>query len=143
MDLSDRMGHFYEFGGFRLDAENHGLWLGDKLVPIAPKALEVLTLLIRRHGNIVSREELLETIWRDTFVEEANINYTVSQLRKILGEHSDAPFVQTVPKRGYRFVAEVKEIFEDEDSLKTENPAKISDAVLPAAVSTSQIRFHF
>lgn len=105
-------GHFYEFGAFRLDAENHGLWLDGKLVPIAPKTLDVLILLIRHQGNIVSREELLETIWRDTFVEEANINYTVSQLRKTLIENSPGggPFVQTIPKRGYRFVADVREV---------------------------------
>lgn len=139
--MPDLNGHFYEFGGFRLDAENHGLWLGDRLVSIAPKALELLILLIRRHGNIVSREELLETIWRDTFVEEANINYTVSQLRKILSENSqsDAPFVQTVPKQGYRFVAEVKEV--DETAHKSANPANISAAALPA-VSSSPVRWY-
>jgi DNA-binding winged helix-turn-helix (wHTH) protein/TolB-like protein/Tfp pilus assembly protein PilF len=141
--LPGKTGHFYEFGGFRLDAENHGLWLGDRLVSIAPKALELLILLIRRHGNIVSREELLETIWRDTFVEEANINYTVSQLRKILNENSqsDAPFVQTVPKQGYRFVAEVKEV--DETASQTGNPAELTETVLPPIASKSQIRWHF
>ena len=141
--MPEKTGHFYEFGGFRLDAENHALWLGDRLVAIAPKALELLILLIRRHGNIVSREELLETIWRDTFVEEANINYTVSQLRKILSENSqsDAPFVQTVPKQGYRFVAGLKEVFEtDRKSAKFTNlPAADS---LPA-VSKSPVRWYF
>ncbi len=142
--MSGKIEHFYEFGSFRLDAENHGLWLGDRLVSIAPKALELLILLISRHGNIVSREELLETIWRDTFVEEANINYTVSQLRKTLGENcqSDAPFVQTVPKQGYRFVAEVKEVFETDRKAKNlaEIPATVSSLpVTPKA----QIRWHF
>lgn len=146
--MPGRIGHFYEFGGFRLDAENHGLWLGDKLVSITPKALELLILLIRRHGNIVSREELLNTIWGDTFVEEANINYTVSQLRKILGENSPdgARFVQTVPKQGYRFVAEVKEVFAAEDSGKIRiagNPAEISSPVSLPAVTKTQIRWHF
>ena len=141
--MSGRNGHFYEFSGFRLDAENHGLWLGDKLVSITPKALELLILLTRRHGNIVSREELLETIWRDTFVEEANINYTVSQLRKILGENSQSAtaFVQTVPKQGYRFVAEVKEVFETD--RQAVNLAEISGTVSPPIVSKSQIRWHF
>ncbi len=146
--MPDRNGHFYEFSGFRLDAENRGLWLGDRLVSIAPKALEVLTLLVRRHGNIVSREELLETVWHDTFVEEANINYTVSQLRKILDENSqrDSQFVRTVPKHGYRFVADVKEVFETEDSYETreaESLAKVSDRVSLPTVSKSQGRWHY
>jgi DNA-binding winged helix-turn-helix (wHTH) protein/tetratricopeptide (TPR) repeat protein len=141
--LPGKIEHFYEFGGFRLDAENHGLWRGAKLVAIAPKALELLILLIRRDGNIVSREELLETIWRGTYVEEANINYTVSQLRKILGENSSEKtlFVQTVPKQGYRFVAEVKEIFETDRAaeLAAGSPAANSSP----GVSGAQIRWHF
>jgi DNA-binding winged helix-turn-helix (wHTH) protein/TolB-like protein/Tfp pilus assembly protein PilF len=141
--LPEKIGHFYEFGGFRLDAENHGLWLDDKLVAIAPKSLELLILLVYRRGNIVSREELLETIWRDTFVEEANINYTVSQLRKVLGENcpDKAPFVQTVPKQGYRFAAEVREVFETDQ--KAENSAELPDNILPPPAQKSQIRWHF
>ena len=137
--MSGRNGHFYEFSGFRLDAENHGLWLGDKLVPIAPKALELLILLIRREGNIVSRDELLDTIWHDTFVEEANINYTVSQLRKILGANSpeSAPFIQTVPKQGYRFVADVVQSNGfSRESIST------AEAVTPNKPK-AQIRWHF
>lgn len=70
----------------------------------------MLLLLVRRRDVIVSREELLETLWRDTFVEEGNINYTVSLLRKSLDENDKGRFIQTVPKRGYRFVAEVREV---------------------------------
>ncbi|HVE58012.1 MAG TPA: winged helix-turn-helix domain-containing protein [Pyrinomonadaceae bacterium] len=141
--MSGKIGHFYEFGSFRLDAENNGLWLGERLVSIAPKSLELLILLIRRHGNIVSREELLETIWHDTFVEEANINYTVSQLRKTLSENcpGDAPFVQTVPKQGYRFVAEIREVFETD--RQAANIANIPAAVSLPAVSKSPVRWHF
>ena len=141
-NLPEKTGHFYEFGGFRLDAEKNGLWRGDQLVAIAPKALELLILLVRRRGNIVSREELLETIWHETFVEEANINYTVSQLRKILKENypEGAPFVQTVPKQGYRFLPEVKEVVETD--LKAENLAGLPDDTGTTA-QKSQIRWHF
>ena len=101
------MKHLYEFEEFRLDAENPSLWRGGELVPIYPKALDILILLVGRKGEIVSRDELLETVWQETFVEESNITYTVSQLRKTLG---DKKFIQTVPKRGYRFVADVREV---------------------------------
>ncbi len=139
--MSEKNGHFYDFGSFRLDAENHALWRGDKLVSISPKPLELLILLVRREGNIVSREELLETIWRDIFVEEANINYTVSQLRKTLAANcpENAPFVQTVPKQGYRFAAEVKEVFEP--VRETEKPLETGTAAAKAEPK-SPVRWH-
>lgn len=110
--MASKNGRFYQFRDFRLDTQNRALWLEDRLVPLPPKALELLILLVSRHSAVVSREELLEEVWRDTFVEEGNINYTVSLLRKTLGEHDrgQAQFIQTVPKRGYRFVADVREL---------------------------------
>ena len=112
--MSNKHKHLYEFENFRLDAETPCLWRDDELVSIPPKALDVLVLLVEKQGGIVSREELLEKVWHETFVEEANINYTISLLRKSLG---DKKLVQTVPKRGYRFTAEIKkpeENFDDE-----------------------------
>lgn len=108
--MSNENGHRYQFGDFRLDSDPPSLWRDDGLVPLPPKALEVLLLLVRRRDIIVSREELLNNIWRDTFVEEGNINYTVSLLRKILDKDDKGRFIQTVPKRGYRFVADVREV---------------------------------
>src|ERR1044072_3974954 len=107
--MSNKNGHHYEFGDFRLDPELPSLWRDEQLVPLPPKALEMLVLLVRQRDSIVSREELLETVWRDTFVEEGNINYTVSLLRKTLDKDDKGRFIQTVPKRGYRFVADVVE----------------------------------
>lgn len=114
--MSGRNGQFFEFDRFRLNAANPGLWRGDELIALPPKALELLILLVGRHGEIVSREEVLEAVWRDTFVEEANINYTVSLLRKTLDSNDKARFIQTVPKRGYRFVADVREVRENGDA---------------------------
>src|SRR5215207_1755948 len=98
--MASANGRSYKFGDFRLETRSPALWLGAGLVPLPPKALEVLTLLVSRHPAVVSREELLEEVWRDTFVEEGNINYTVSLLRKTLGEHDrgQAQFIQTIPK---------------------------------------------
>lgn len=101
---------FYEFEDFRLRPEDPSLWQGDELVSISPKALEILTLLVRKKGEIVSREELIETVWRDTFVEEGNINYTISLLRKIF---ENKHLIKTIPRHGYRLTAEVREICED------------------------------
>ncbi|HEU4509843.1 MAG TPA: tetratricopeptide repeat protein [Pyrinomonadaceae bacterium] len=108
--MSEKNGHRYEFGDFRLESERPSLWRDDTLVSLPPKALEVLLLLVCRRDVIVTREELLNTVWRDTFVEEGNINYTVSLLRKTLDKDNKSRFIQTVPKRGYRFVADVLEV---------------------------------
>ena len=69
-NVSDQSKRFYEFESFRLDADNPSLWRGDKLVSISPKALEVLILLVEKKGEIVSREDLLEKVWKGTIVEE-------------------------------------------------------------------------
>ncbi len=103
--MTEKSRHFYEFEKFRLDAENPSLWRDGKLVPIPPKALEALILLVEKNGEIVSRDELLDNVWKDTFVEEGNINYTISLLRKTLDSKD---LIQTIPRRGYRFVADVK-----------------------------------
>lgn len=136
--MSAKNGQFFEFDRFRLDANNPGLWQGGELVALPPKALELLILLVGRHGEIVSREEVLETVWRDTFVEEANINYTVSLLRKTLDSSDKARFIQTVPKRGYRFAADVREVRENGDA----EPNHPSEPV-PVNPPQARIRWHF
>lgn len=130
--MHGKNGKFYEFGDFRLDAQHPSLWLNDKMVQLPPKALDLLILLVRQKGGIVSRDELLETVWRDTFVEEANINYTVSLLRKTLDCRNKNRFIQTVPKKGYRFIAEVREAAEAEEETLVQPTA----ALLPASDET-------
>src|SRR5688500_6187841 len=112
---------FYEFSDFRLDSDNPSLWRAGKPVSISPKALETLIHLVKRRSETLSRDELLATVWRDTFVEEGNINYTISLLRKTL---DDRDLIQTVPRLGYRFVGEVREIDEiagEKPSIQAEN----------------------
>ena len=122
--MTDKIRHFFEFDGFRLDIANHSLWRNDELVAIPPKALETLILLIENDGEIVSREQLLETVWKDTFVEEGNINYTISLLRKTL---SNKNLIQTVPRRGYRFAGDIKEIVPNERVALTESEIPASE----------------
>ncbi len=93
------------FGEFRFDPVERTLWRGDESVPLPPKAAEILAVLLENDGQIVTREDLLATVWKDTFVEEGNINYTISLLRKALGDKS---LIQTVPRRGYKFVVPSK-----------------------------------
>ncbi|MDQ4122821.1 MAG: winged helix-turn-helix domain-containing protein [Acidobacteriota bacterium] len=101
----------YEFAEFRLDGGNLLLSRNGETVPLAPKACEVLLALVRGNGRVVSKQELLETVWADTFVEEANLTHHISALRKALGEdRAGRKFIETIPRRGYRFVAPIEEI---------------------------------
>jgi len=138
--MSIKNGHRYQFGDFRLDSEPPSLWRNESLVPLPPKALEMLLLLVRRRDIIVSREELLDTVSRDTFVEEGNINYTVSLLRKVLDKDDKGRFIQTVPKRGYRFVADVLEVSSNGHG---ENVVRNIEAAIPTEQPKPKIRWHF
>ena len=79
---------FYEFEEFRLDARNPSLRRSGKPVSSSPEAIETLLVLVGKKGDIMSREELLATVWKDTFVEEGNINYTISLLPKLSAKKS-------------------------------------------------------
>ncbi len=136
--MSVNVTHYYEFEQFRLDPVSPGLWRDGELVSIFPKALEILVLLVENKGAIVSREQLMETVWHDTFVEESNITYTVSLLRKTLDDDNKARFIQTIPKRGYRFVADVREVNED-----GETPSAIPHLQNPVIETRTQTRWHF
>jgi DNA-binding winged helix-turn-helix (wHTH) protein/Tfp pilus assembly protein PilF len=103
-------GASYSFGPFRLHPNEHLLLRGDAPIPLAPKTYELLTMLVTRHGRLITRDELMKAIWPDSFVEEINLTVNISLLRKLLGEQPDGKvYIITVPKRGYRFDAPVVE----------------------------------
>jgi TolB-like protein/DNA-binding winged helix-turn-helix (wHTH) protein/Tfp pilus assembly protein PilF len=102
--------NLYQFGDFTLDLQRRRLRRGEELVPLTPKGLAVLLLLIRNAGKVVSKDELLKAVWPDTFVEDSNLTQTVFILRKALGETPDHRYILTVQGQGYRFLPEVKEI---------------------------------
>src|SRR5262249_20497707 len=94
----------YVFGPYRLDAHERLLLRDGEPVPLPPKAFDLLLALVARAGTLATKEELLAEVWAGTFVEEANLSYTVSLLRKAIGEEG---YIETVPKSGYRFTAPV------------------------------------
>jgi len=99
----------YEFGPFRLDTYRGVLLREGEIVDVTPKVVDLLQVLVENNGQIVPREELLSVVWPDTVVDEANINRTISMLRRALGE-AGVDCIETIPKRGYRFTGEVREI---------------------------------
>src|SRR5215208_4722376 len=101
----------YEFNGFRLEEGQSRLLYQDQPVSLKPKILDLLIFLVKKRGQLVAKDELMKEIWPDAIVEENNITVSMSILRKTLGEaRGDRQFIETVPRRGYRFVAEVTEL---------------------------------
>ncbi len=111
----------YDFQGFRVDTDQKCLWRGEDIVSLTPKAFETLLVLIKNKGNVVTKDTILDEVWKDTFVEEATLAQNISTLRKTLAKYDkDTEFITTIPRRGYRFVVDVTEILADEEVLVVE-----------------------
>ena len=103
--------NLYEFGEFRLDTREKILMQGDQPVELTPKGFELLSVLIENHGRLLEKDELMEKIWADNFVEESNLTFNIRQLRKILSDDAHEPrYIKTVRGHGYRFIADVRKI---------------------------------
>lgn len=99
----------YRFGPFSLCTEENTLRRNNKVIPATPKMVELLLVLLENQGRVLDKEFLLENVWPDSFVEEGNISFNIRQLRKALDDNAQSPaFIETVPRRGYRFIAEVE-----------------------------------
>jgi len=116
--MSQQTKQLYEFGAFTLDVEESRLLRGGQPVPLKPKVLETLFVLIESSGHVIDKKELMQRLWPDSFVEEANLAVNISQLRKALGDDENGErFIETVPKRGYRFAAQVTKVLADRADL--------------------------
>jgi TolB-like protein/Flp pilus assembly protein TadD len=100
----------YEFGSFCLEVAERRLLRDGEPVALAPKVFDTLLALIEQSGHLVEKEELISRLWPDTFVEEATLARNISDLRKALGETAGQRYIETVPKRGYRFIAKVRQL---------------------------------
>src|SRR5262245_22282336 len=116
--MSQQPQHIYEFGPFRLDTAERLLLREGQTVPLATKAVDLWLALVGRHGHVKEKDGLLKTVWPDTFVDESNLSSNISQLRKALGDGENGQrFIETAPKRGYRFVASVKKVVNEHAEL--------------------------
>src|SRR5215472_4557690 len=115
--MSMEKNHFYRFGSFRLDPAKRLLLRGQKPVSLMPKAFDTLLVLVENRNRLVGKEELMKTLWPDSFVEEANLAQNVAVLRKALGDSPEEHrYILTVPGHGYRFAAKVSEEIEDDEA---------------------------
>src|SRR5262245_41184230 len=100
---------FYQFGPFQVDVVNRQLLRDGTPVPLAPKVLDALFILVENSGRVLKKEDLMNFLWPDCFVEESSLTQIIFQLRKALGESAaKQQYIETIPKRGYRFIAEIR-----------------------------------
>lgn len=117
----------YEFGAFRVDPRERQLIRNGEVIPLRPKVFDILLLLVQNSGHVLTKDDVMRHIWSNTAVEEGNISRTISTLRTVLGEHPrDHRYIETIPWRGYRFVANVREVWIEEAGKRID-----SIAVLP------------
>ena len=106
--MSQQIHDFLDFGPFRLDRVERLLWRAGQVVPLTPKAIDLLIVLADSDGRVLSKRDLVDTVWPDTFVEEANLSHQMHRLRSALGDGEDgATYIETLNRRGYRFTAPV------------------------------------
>ena len=103
--MSKQNKRIFQFGPFSIDTVNRQLWRDGEAVPLKAKAVDTLLLLIESNGDVVEKDDLMQTLWPDSFVEEANLTQNIYTLRKALG----GDYIETIPRSGYRFTAHVKE----------------------------------
>jgi DNA-binding winged helix-turn-helix (wHTH) protein/TolB-like protein/lipoprotein NlpI len=126
--------HYYEFGTFRLDPHERLLWRAGAMVWLTPKAFDTLLALVENSGHVLSKDELMNRVWPDSFVEEANLAQNVSTLRKALGENTDgSKYIETLPKRGYRFVVPVRKVSTEPAEVESDLPEAVAPPVAAAA----------
>jgi DNA-binding winged helix-turn-helix (wHTH) protein len=124
----------FEFGPFQLDLDDRLLTRAGEVISLRPKATEILVRLVTNAGQLIKKDQLLKEVWPDTFVEESNLSQTIFTLRKALGDDRSEPrYIETVPRRGYRFVAAVR----DEEAEKGETEAV--QAVSIASITQRQV----
>ena len=117
--------HFYDFGAYRVDESERLLLRGDEVVPLTAKAFEMLLVLVESSGHVLTKEELMKRVWPDTIVEEANLSHNIYKLREALGEGlKGQKYIETVPRRGYRFVAKVTEVQDEGVDLVVEEQTR-------------------
>lgn len=128
---------FYEFDSFRIDTRRYLLLRGDEHIPLAPKALKTLIVLVQNRGRVVGKDELLTAVWPDSFVEESNLAQNVFVLRRALGEERGVRrFIITVPGAGYRFIAAVREMDAVEGARRPALSTVSGEAVEASAVTS-------
>jgi DNA-binding winged helix-turn-helix (wHTH) protein/TolB-like protein len=136
--MSEHSQHFYEFGRFRINTGDRVLLRDQEIVPLTPKVFDILLVLVESSGQVISKDGLMKRVWPDSFVEEGNLTQNISLLRKALGVGQNGhQYIETVARRGYRFVAPVRELRDSGFDARDKASAAVA-VIKPAAVVTSE-----
>src|SRR6202021_1197236 len=126
--MPSQLPHLLEFGRFRLDRTERLLFQDGAALPLSPRLFDTLLILVENGGHLVEKNHLMQKVWTDVAVEDNNLAQSISALRKILGDDlADPRFIETIPKRGYRFIATVKEVVEDETGDEQPGVTNLND----------------
>jgi Tol biopolymer transport system component/DNA-binding winged helix-turn-helix (wHTH) protein len=132
--MSSQENHLYEFGPYVMDARSRILLKDGATVRLTPKAFDTLLVLVQHAPQVVSKEQLIREVWPDIFVEEGSLSHNIHGLRKVLGEDSSEPrYIETIPKRGYRFVAPVKVSRAATDESNVSDNVEVEEALIVEA----------
>ncbi|HEX8141573.1 MAG TPA: tetratricopeptide repeat protein [Pyrinomonadaceae bacterium] len=117
--MNKRAKRFYEFGRFRIDIEGRLLFCDGERQKLTSKAFDMLVVLVENEGRLLAKEELMSQVWPDSFVEDNNLAQCISLLRRVLGESPEGrKYIETVPRHGYRFIAEVRASTDEEETAE-------------------------
>ena len=108
--MNDISSHLHQFGNCRLDHEKKILWFRDEPVGLPLKAVELLAVLVDKRGEVDTKDEIWSSVWQDSFVEETNLTHNIYLLRRTLKDLGEPDLIQTVPRRGYRFITPVSRV---------------------------------
>ena len=142
--MSSPENQLYEFGPYVMDARSRILLRDGATVRLTPKAFDTLLVLVQHASHVVEKEQLLREVWPDIYVDEGSLSHNIHGLRKVFGDDSSAPrYIETIPKRGYRFVAPVKVSRKDpvisDEVEETDSIAEVAGAKLPAEHGPSKL----
>lgn len=136
--MGEHSQHFYEFGRFRVNTGDRVLLRDQEVVPLTPKVFDILLALVENSGQVISKDGLMKKVWPDSFVEEGNLTQNISLLRKALGEGQNGhQYIETVARRGYRFVAPVRES-RDSGFESRDKTSEAVGVIEPAATSGTE-----
>ena len=132
--MSQTAQHCYEFSGFRLDTVQRALTRDGKPVALTTKAIDMLLFLVENRGRVLEKDELMKALWPESFVEEGNLTHHIFVLRKALGDDQNGnTLIQTIPRRGYKFVAPVKNV----EASPTETKERCEASAIPGMIPAS------
>lgn len=129
------------FEPFRLDTVNHCLWRAETRMPLTPKAFDVLRYLAEHIDRLVTQDEILEALWPDTYVNPEGVRKYILEIRKVLGDRPKQPlFIETLPKRGYQFIAKVTE---EQTVAQSKAPSEVAANIVGRDAAIAQLHRHF